>query len=105
MIRTTGYPDQVEVSCNYPDGYYVPSQWVDGMWLKGKWKNAEKVTQCFDPLRCYDKPPSLPPDYTVGWNVTDDSPPPDAPVNYTVQYKCDRKCKPFSKTSLLHFDV
>ena len=53
----------------------------------------DKVTNCFDPLRCYDKPPSLPSDYTVGWNVTDDEPPPDAPVNYTVQYKCDRKCK------------
>ena len=68
-------------------------QWKDELWLKGKWKNVDKVTNCFDPLRCYDKPPSLPSDYTVGWNVTDDGPPPDAPVNYTVQYKCDRKCE------------
>ena len=81
------------VSICVNDHHTYTFQWKDELWLKGKWKNVDKVTNCFDPLRCYDKPPSLPSDYTVGWNVTDDEPPPDAPVNYTVQYKCDRKCK------------
>ena len=95
------FSSEVEIECVKPIdlGYYT--QWQDQLWLKGPWQGAEKITHCFDPLRCYDKPPSLPGDYTVVWNVTDDDPPPDAPVNYTVQYKCDRKCK--SSSALLFF--
>ena len=88
-----------EIECTPPVGYGIPSNWEDELWLKGDWKDVDgrkvtdEITECFDPLRCYGKPPSLPGDYTVVWNVTDDDPPPDAPVNYTIEYKCDRKCE------------
>ena len=86
-----------EIECTPPEGYDTPSNWEDEWWLKGYWKDVDEITECFDPLRCYDKLPSLPGDYTVVWNVTDDDPPADAPVNYTIEYKCDRKCESYNQ--------
>ena len=85
---TTGYPEQLIVTCVPPEGY--PDTWSYEIWLKGRWNFITNITKCINPNLCYNDPPALPTDFSVQWNQTTLKP---NTVNTTLNYTCARLCR------------
>ena len=92
-----GYPEEIEVECDFPPGYHS-NNWVYDLWKSGVWTNFGNITRCIDPNQCYTAPPILPTDFSVEYNYTLES---SNTVNTTLQYSCTKE----SKFSLAHFNL
>merc|ERR1719510_2712790 len=71
VVKMPGYPEEVNVVCVNPPGYFT-DEWTYELWRSGVWTNFGNISECIDPLRCYDEIPKLPVDFTVSNNRTDD---------------------------------
>ena len=89
VVKMPGYPEEVNVVCVNPPGYFT-DEWTYELWRSGVWTNFGNISECIDPLRCYDEIPKLPVDFTVSNNQTIEKP---DYVNTTMQYTCSRECK------------
>ena len=89
LIQVEGYPEEEFVECIEPYNYY--QNWTYNKWKEGIWTNVEKITDgCFNPNLCYDNPPKMPYDGTVGINNTKDIK--NWPSGTILQYYCIQKC-------------
>ena len=50
VIDMPGYPEEIEVDCDFPPGYHS-NNWVYDLWKSGVWTNFGNITRCIDPNR------------------------------------------------------
>ena len=50
VIDMPGYPEEIEVECDFPPGYHS-NNWVYDLWKSGVWTNFGNITRCIDPNR------------------------------------------------------
>ena len=90
LLNIEGYPEAIEVECVEPDNYRT--EWTYNSWKNGYWTNIDLIAKgCFDPDLCYDRPPLLPNDNSVSYNVSESYQ--ALPIGSLVKYFCSEECK------------